>query len=151
MAIPITFDGVIASVSADAPPTYDAAGFADAGVSYTTVGQLINFPDVGRVYTDVAYNSLDVRGTRHIKGTYEEPEIPLELGVVRLDDGQIILKTASDSDASFTFKFEYSNGEVDYFQAKVFSLVSAGGDGDTIRAITANVRIDHQGVISVAA
>ena len=151
MAIPITFDGVIASVSANAPPTYDAAGFADAGVSYTTVGQLINFPDVGRVYTDVAYNSLDVRGTRHIKGTYEEPEIPLELGVVRLDDGQIILKTASDSDASFTFKFEYSNGEVDYFQAKVFSLVSAGGDGDTIRAITANVRIDHQGVISVAA
>ncbi len=151
MAIPITFDGVIASVSADAPPTYDAAGFSDASVTYTVVGQLMNFPDIGRVYTDVAYNSLDVRGTRHIKGTYEEPEIPLELGVVRLDDGQIILKTASDSDASFTFKFEYSNGEVDYFQAKVFSLVSAGGDGDTIRAITANVRIDHQGVISVAA
>ena len=151
MAIPITFDGVIASVSADAPPTYDAAGFADAGVSYTTVGQLINFPDVGRVYTDVAYNSLDVRGTRHIKGTYEEPETALEFGVVRLDTGQVILKTASTSDASFTFKFEYSNGEIDYFQAKVFSLVSAGGDGDTTRAITANVRVDHQGVVSVAA
>jgi len=151
MAIPITFDGVIASVSADAPATYDASGFADAGVTYTVIGQLINFPDIGRVYTDVAYNSLDVRGTRHIKGTYEEPEIALEMGVDRLDGGQVILKTASDSDASFTFKFEYSNGEIDYFQAKVFSLASAGGDGDTTRAITANVRVDHQGVISVAA
>jgi hypothetical protein len=151
MALPITFNGVVLSVSPDAPATYDASGFADVGITYTVVGQVINFPDNGRVYTDVSYNSLDVRGTRHIKGTYEEPEIAIELGVVRLDAGQVILKTASDSDLSFTFKAEFSNGEIDYFQAKVFSLVSAGGDGDTTRAITANVRIDHQGVVSVAA
>ena len=151
MTTPITFDGVVLSVSADAPPTYDAAGFADAGVTYTVVGQVISFPDNGRVYTDVAYNTLSVRGTRHIKGTYDEPEIAIELGVVRLDAGQVILKTASDSDASYTFKALYANGEIDYFQAKVFSLVSAGGDGDTTRAITANVRIDHQGVVPVAA
>ena len=151
MAIPITFDGAIVSVSADAPPTYDAAGFADAGVTYTVIGNVANLPPMGRVYTDVPYDSLDVRGTRHVKGTYDEPEIPLEIGVVRLDAGQVILKTASDSDSSYTFKFEYSNGEIDYFQAKVFSLVGAGGDNNATRAITANIRIDHQGVIEVAA
>jgi hypothetical protein len=151
MALPITFDGVTVSVSADAPPTYDAAGFADAAVTYTVVGQVTNFPDRGRVYTDVAYNSLAVRGTRHIKGTFDEPEVPIEIGVDRLDAGQVILKTASDSDNSFTFKFLYSSGEIDFFQAKVFSFVSAGGDGDTLRSVTANVRIDHQGVIEVAA
>ena len=43
MALPITFDGVTVSVSADAPPTYDAAGFADAAVTYTVVGQVTNF------------------------------------------------------------------------------------------------------------
>jgi len=151
MANPITFDGVEVSISADAPPTYDAAGFADAGVTYTVVGEVTNFPDKGRVYTDIAYNNLAIRGTQHIKGSYDEPEVPLEIGVSRTDAGQVILKTASTSDDSYTFKFEFSSGEIDYFQAKVFSLVSAGGDSDTLRAITANLRIDYQGVVEVAA
>ena len=152
MTIPTTFDGAIISVSADNPAAYTAAGFADAGViTYAVLGEVINLPEIGRVYTDVAYNSLAVRGTRHIKGSYEEPEIPIEIGVDRLDAGQIVLKTASDSDASFSFKVAYGNGEIDFFLGKVFSLVSAGGDNNTTRVITANVRIDHQGVIAVAA
>jgi len=60
MPLPITFDGVEVSISADAPPTYDAAGFADAGVTYTVVGEVTNFPDKGRVYTDIAYNNLAI-------------------------------------------------------------------------------------------
>jgi hypothetical protein len=151
MTIPTTFDGVVVSISADAPPSYDAAGFADAGVTYTVLGEVLSFPPTGRVYTDLAYKNLAVRGTRHSKGSYDEPESPMEIGVKRTDAGQVILKAASTSDDSFTFKFAHPNGEVDYFQAKVFSFVGAGGDKDTFRSVTANIRIDYQGVVEVAA
>tara|TARA_R110000772_G_scaffold60108_9_gene135718 strand:- start:1528 stop:1986 length:459 start_codon:yes stop_codon:yes gene_type:complete len=152
MTVPTTFDGAIISLSADNPAAYTASGFADAGViTYAVLGEVINLPEIGRVYTDVSYNSLAVRGTRHTKGSYEEPEIPIEIGVDRLDAGQIILKTALNSDASFSFKVAYGNGEIDFFLGKVFSLVSAGGDNNTTRVITANVRIDHQGVVEVPA
>mgnify|MGYP003671869270 CR=1 FL=1 len=151
MTIPTKFTGVLAYVSADAPPTYDAAGFVDASVTYTLLSEVINFPEMGRVYTDIAYNTLAVRGTQHSKGTYDESEVAIELGAVRLDAGQIILKTARDSDANYTYKFVHPNGEIDAFQALMTGLVNAGGDGNTTRAVTATVRIDHRGSIEIPA
>lgn len=151
MATPITLAGSIVSVSSDIAPTYDAAGFADIAVTFTVVGEVTSIGGKGRTYNDVSYTSLSERGTIHRKGSFDEPEMPIEIGVDRADAGQVILKSASTSDLNHTFKIEYSNGEIDYFEALVFSFAEAGGDSDTIRAVTANIRIDIQGVIEVAA
>jgi len=94
---------------------------------------------------------LGERGTLHRKGSYDEPETPFEIGVDRSDAGQILIKAASTSDVEQSFKVEYNNGEIDYFVGLVFSFVTIGGDTDTMRMVTANIRIDRQGVIEVAA
>ena len=149
MATPITFADSVISISAGIAASYDAAGFA--ALTFTEVGELVSVGSRGRTYTDVSYKTLAQRGTLHKKGSYDEPETPLEIGVDRADAGQILLKAASDSDNNYAFKVAYSNGEIDYFQGLVFSYVTNGGDSDTMRMVTANVRIDRQGVIEVAA
>jgi len=151
MATPITFAGSVISISAGTPATYDAAGFAAVGMTYTAIGELVSVGDRGRTYTDVSYTTMADRGTLHRKGSYDEPETPFEIGVDRADAGQVLLKSASQTDVIHSFKVEYSNGEVDYFQGLVFSFVTTGGDSNTIRMATANVRIDRQGVVEVAA
>ncbi len=146
-----TLAGTIVSVSANEPPTYDAAGFEDAGVTYSVVGEVANLGDHGRTYEDVNYTTLGERGTVHLKGTYDEPEKSLEMIKSVVDAGQVIMTTASTSDADYTFKVAYGNGDIDYFQAKVFSFVSVGGEANTIRRVNATVRIDRQGVVEVPA
>jgi len=145
----ITFAGSTISVVSGSPATYNAAGFAD--LTFSPIGEVVSVGERGRTYTDVSYTSLAERGTLHRKGSYDEPETPFEIGADRDDAGQVVLKAASTSDTSHSFKIEYSNGEVDYFEGLVFSLVTNGGDTDTIRMVTANVRIDRQGVVEVAA
>lgn len=145
MATPITFADSVISLSAGTPATYDSVGFA--ALTYTDIGEVVSVGDRGRTYTDVSYKSLAERGTLHRKGSYDEPETPFEIGVDRADAGQILLKTASTSDSDYAFKVEYSNGEIDYFQGLTFSFVTNGGDSDTMRMVTANIRIDRQGVV----
>lgn len=145
----ITFAGSTISVVSGSPATYDDTGFA--ALTFVDIGEVVSVGERGRTYTDVSYTSLAERGTLHRKGSYDEPETPFEIGVDRDDAGQVILKAASTSDTSHSFKIEYSNGEVDYFEGLVFSYVTNGGDSDTIRMVTANIRIDRQGVVEVAA
>mgnify|MGYP001180998496 CR=1 FL=1 len=147
MATPITFAGSTVSISDDIPATYDEAGFEAVGVVFTAIGEVTSIGGKGRTYNDVSYTNLATRGTVHKKGSYDESELAIEIGVDRADAGQVILKAASDSDANHSFKIAYSNGEVDYFQALTFSFADAGGDADTIRAVTATLRIDYRGVV----
>lgn len=146
-----TLAGTVVSVSAVAPPTYDAAGFADVTVVYSVVGEVANLGDHGRTYEDVSYTTLGERGTVHLKGTYDESEKPIEMIKATTDAGQVIMETASTSDSDYTFKIAYGNGDIDYFVAKVFSFVSVGGDANAIRRVNATVRIDRQGVVEVPA
>ena len=147
----ITLAGTIVSISDDIPATYDAAGFAAVGVVFTVVGEVSNLGDTGRTYEDVSYNTLGERGTVHLKGTYDEPETTFEMIADRADAGQVIVKAASESDENYSFKVEYQNGDVDYFQGKVFSFVTAGGEANTVRTVSANIRIDRRGVVEVLA
>ena len=115
------------------------------------MGEVSNLGDTGRTYEDVSYNTLGERGTVHLKGTYDEPETTFEMIADRADAGQVLVKAASQSDADYAFKVAYQNGDVDYFQGKVFSFVTAGGEANTVRTVSANIRIDRQGVVEVLA
>ena len=145
----ITLAGTIVSISAGVPATYTSAGFA--ALTYTVVGEVSNLGDTGRTYEDVSYNTLGERGTVHLKGTYDEPETTFEMIADRADAGQILVKAASESDDDYAFKVAYQNGDVDYFQGKVFSFVTVGGEANTVRTVSANIRIDRQGVVEVLA
>lgn len=151
MAEGITYAGLTLSVSASVPATYDQAGFTAVGMTYTAVGEVSSVGDRGQTYEDVTYTTLADRATKHLKGTSDQPETSIELIINRSDAGQTMLQSASQSDAQYAFKLEYGNGEVDYFQALVYSFVTVGGDANTVRTGTVNIRLDARDAVEVAA
>ena len=147
MADVITYGGAVFSLSAGVPATYTSAGFA--ALTYTQIGELMSFGDRCQTFEDVNYNTIGDRATKHLKGTTDQPETEIEMAIDRNDAGQLLLKVAKGSDAEYSFKVVYSNGEIDYFQALVYSFVTVGGDANTVRTGTASVRINFQDVIEV--
>jgi hypothetical protein len=57
------------------------------------------------------------------------------------DTGQILMKTASGTDANYTCRVITQNGDKYYFQAKVMSFKVAVGSVDQITTATATLEI----------
>ncbi len=128
-----TSAGTTIHVSAGTPATFDSTGYA--ALTYTSVGEVTNLGEFGREYNLVTHNPVATRATVKKKGSYNEGSISLEVGLDTDDAGQILLKTASASDANHSFKITTQNGDVYYFQAQVMSFrVSVGGVDDITSA-----------------
>jgi hypothetical protein len=146
MPTAVTFAGTLVSVSAGVPATYDASGFG--ALTYTAIGEISSAPGSGGTkFEDVSYTVLNVRATKHLKGTSDQEEEEMEVIVTRSDAGQILLKAALQSDNQYAFKVVYNNGEIDYFQALVTGFAGQGGDSNTVRMATVNFRRDYRNVV----
>ncbi|MGL4517066.1 MAG: hypothetical protein ACRCUH_10305 [Shewanella sp.] len=146
----ITFAGTTVSISAGVPATYNEAGFA--ALTYAEIGEIVTVPGTGgTTYEDVAVKVVGRRATLHFKGSSDQEEESMEILVDRTDAGQNLALAARDSDNQYAFKVVYSNGEIDYYQALVYSFVGAGGGSDDMRQATISFRRDSRDVVSVAA
>lgn len=134
-----TTAGTKLGISAGVPATYDVAGYA--ALTYTNVGNIEDAGEHGRVYAEVTFNPIAERGTQKFKGSFNEGNKTLSIGYDSDDAGMILLKTALNSDADYAFEVEYPNGDIDYFQAKVMSLVKQASTVDTIRMVSVELSI----------
>lgn len=134
-----TTAGTKLAISAGVPATYDVAGYAN--LVYTNVGNIEDAGEHGRVYAEVTFNPIAERGTQKFKGSFNEGNKTLSIGYDSDDAGMILLKTALNSDNDYAFEVEYPNGDIDYFQAKVMSLVKQASTVDTIRMVTVELSI----------
>ena len=134
-----TTAGTKLGISAGVPATYDVAGYA--ALTYTNVGNIEDAGEHGRVYAEVTFNPIAERGTQKFKGSFNEGNKTLSIGYDSDDAGMILLKSALNSDANYAFEVEYPNGDIDYFQAKVMSLVKQASTVDTIRMVSVELSI----------
>lgn len=134
-----TTAGTTLAISAGVPATFDVAGYS--ALTYTNVGNIEDAGEHGRVYAEITFNPIDTRGTQKFKGSFNEGNKTLSLGYDSDDAGMVLLKTALTSDSDFAFEVTYPNGDVDYFQAKVMSLVKQATTVDTIRMATVELAI----------
>jgi len=111
-----TTAGTTIAVSASAPATYDSSGYG--ALSFTTVGEVTNLGSFGREYALVTHNPIGTRATQKYKGSYNEGQIAMEVGLDTDDAGQDLLATASASDSNYSSKVTAQNGDVYYFIAK---------------------------------
>lgn len=148
-----TTAGTTIAVSASAPATYDSSGY-DA-LSFTTVGEVTNLGSFGREYALVTHNPIGTRATQKYKGSYNEGQIAMEVGLDTDDAGQDLLATASASDSNYSFKVTAQNGDVYYFIAKVMSFKRNFGGVDQITSATITLEITSSsggvGVVTVEA
>jgi hypothetical protein len=126
--------GASLGISSVAPGTYNEAGFA--ALTFTNCGEITNLGDFGRIYELIKHNALDTRATTKLKGSYDEGQLPLELGFDAIDAGQTALRAASVSDADFYFQVQLQSGKKFWFAAKVMGFrIKVGSVNDIVGAM----------------
>lgn len=143
-----TSAGSTLKVSQTTPETFDQAGYESTDVVFSTVGEVVNFGEFGRVYNLVTHNPVATRGTQKFKGSFNEGSMELELGLDTDDAGQVIMKAAALSDNDYSFLVTTQNGDKYYFQAKVMGFrVNVGSvDQITSASVTLELTLSSAGV-----
>ena len=100
-AIPTT--GSEVSVTATLPTDYTSAAFKTALANPTLIGGIITVGALPRVFGTETINQLLYGGNQTIKTTMSEISVDLEILRAPSDAGQVILETAFNSRANFTF------------------------------------------------
>lgn len=139
-----TSAGTTLKVTASAPATFDAAGYTslfNASPIPPGVGEITDLGEFGREYALVTHNPVGTRGTQKFKGSFNEGTMTLSLGLDTDDAGQIIMKAASLSDASYSFCVTTQNGDKYFFQAKVMSFKVGVGSVDSITTATCTLEL----------
>src|SRR5690348_4376017 len=103
-----TTAGSTIALSAAQPATYDEAGYG--ALSFTNIGEVSDLGEFGRVYNIVKYNTIATRATTKRKGSYDEGTMNLKVGLDNDDAGQILAKTASESDDDYSFELTLQDG-----------------------------------------
>lgn len=134
-----TSAGTTIKLSAGTPATFNSAGYA--ALTWTTIGEVTDLGEFGREYNLVTHNPLGSRGTVKKKGSFNEGSITMQLGLDTDDAGQILAKTASNSDSDYSFEIATQNGDKYYFQAQVMSFKVGVGSLDQITAATIMLEI----------
>ena len=149
----ITSTGLTVAVSANEPATIDETGFA--ALSYTTIGEVTDFPEYGPNTDVVNHQPLATGITEKYKGFTDYGSTSMGLGRDATDAGQAILSAGSTPgggtfNTNHSFKLTYSDGSVDYFYGQIFSYTKAPGSANSIVASTANIEINSK-IVEVAA
>jgi hypothetical protein len=139
-----TAAGATIGLTATAPTTFNKTGWN--AITPTTIGEVTDLGDFGREYTDVTHKPLSSRGTIHKKGSYDEGSINLTFALDPKDAGQILLKTASQSDSDYYFLVTDQTGDKYYFPAQVRSFKRHVGGVDNVVTGTAILQITGTGV-----
>jgi hypothetical protein len=136
-----TSAGTTFALSDDVPATFNQAGYEAVGVVYSAVGEITDLGEFGREYALVTHNPVGNRSTQKFKASFNEGAMSMTLALDTDDTGQILMKTASGTDANYTCRVITQNGDKYYFQAKVMSFKVAVGSVDQITTATATLEI----------
>lgn len=126
-----------------APSTFDGTGYA--ALTWVAVGEITDLGEFGREYNLVTHNPINNRSTQKFKGSFNEGQMDLQLGLQTDDAGQIIMKGAALSDSAFSFKVTTQNGDVYYFRAMVMSWKVNVGNVDQITSASTTLELTTSG------
>lgn len=137
----MTSAGTTIALSAALPTTYDKTTFA--ALAFTEIGEVSDLGEFGREYNIVKFNPLKDRRTVKRKGSFDDGTVQVQLARAAKDAGQILLRTAVNSDASYSVKIVLQDGTVFYFTAQVSSSTVNIGNVDQITSSTFKLEIDN--------
>ena len=150
-----TVAGTVIAIAAEQPITFDAAGYANTGMDWVTIGEVTDGGEHGREYALVTHMPIASRGVQKFKGSFNEGSKTLQLGLDNDDAGQVVALAALASDNDYSFRVTYQGGDIDYFQAKVMTFKKAATSVDSIRSASMTLELTTNsagvGIISVTA
>lgn len=135
-------------ICAALPATYDAAGFQ--ALTFKEVAEITDLAEFGREYNQATHSPLATRRIVKRKGSFNDGSITLPMARDATDEGQALLKAASQSDDSYSYCIQLQGGSRHYFTAQCMSFKLNVGGVDSITAHTAQLEIDND-IIEVPA
>lgn len=135
-----TSAGTLFKISAGLPTTYNEAGFE--ALTFTAVGEITDYGEFGRKYNLVKHNPVATRKTVKRKGSYDAGSMTIPMALDNDDAGQIIMKAAANSDASYSVCIELKDGYKYYFTVQVMQFLIKVGGVDSITTATAMLELD---------
>jgi len=139
-----TSAGTTLYVTATAPSTFDETGYDNlftGSPAPDLVGEVTDYGEIGREFNLVTHNPVATRGTQKFKGSFNEGQMQLQLGLDTDDAGQIVMKSASLSDDDYYFMVTTQNGDRYFFAAKVMSWKVGIANVDSITTATCNLEL----------
>src|SRR5574343_1703245 len=102
--IPQGTTGIVISISAGIPLTYDAAGYADTDIAWTAIGQIEDHGSHGGTKQIIEFTPVDTGVVQKIAGSKNYGTKTMMLVSVPTDAGQVILAAAFESDNPYSGK-----------------------------------------------
>ncbi|MCU6454352.1 hypothetical protein LPN01_09695 [Sphingomonas sp. A2-49] len=145
----MTAAGSKLAISAAAPATADAAGYA--ALAYTSVGQVEQLGPFGATFEVVNFQPLDGPLQKY-KGPSNSGALSPSLAHDDADAGQTLLRTAADDKTSklYSFRVTLPNGTLRYFGGRVFGYPETVGAANSMVMANPSIEISTD-VIKVAA
>lgn len=137
-----TTAGTTVALTASIPATFDATGY-NALTDFTTIGEITDIGEYGRVYELVTHNPVATRRTEKKKGSFDDGGFDLQMALDSGDAGQQLLNTAVNSDANYSMKVTMQNGDIDYMQVIILSKTTNLGSVNNITAATVRIEVTH--------
>lgn len=108
-----SFTDTTYAISATLPATYDSTGYAATTMTYTLIGRVESFPEYGSARTVNEFKPI-AGAVEKIKGAPDYGGGAMVMADMPVDAGQVILKAAEASQAHYSMKLTYPDGEVHY-------------------------------------
>lgn len=136
-----TSAGSTISIATALPATYDATGYN--ALAWLVIGEVTDIGEFGKEYNLVTHSPVGNRQVKKLKGSYNNGSIALQMARdAAAGSNQAALKTARDSDASYSFKVTLQDGTKMNFTGKVMSYKTQVGGVDAVTGATATIELD---------
>lgn len=128
---PITVATSTVSVSSALPATYTAAGFL--ALTWVPIGELTDIGSVlGREYNTSTHAPIGSAQQVEKKASYKLGNADFTCAWIEGDAGQILLNTAANGNAIYSFKVVKQDSTIRYFTAQVMKFIENMGTVDNI-------------------
>lgn len=134
-----TAAGTAIGISAAAPATFDATGYA--ALTFTEIGGVEQIGAIGATTNKVEFQPLKGPKEKH-KGSTDYGSLQPSMAHDDDDAGQTLLRTAAEPDNNtlYSFQITYPNGKKRWSQGRVFGYPENIGNADSI--VMANPTIE---------
>ena len=131
--------GSTLKISAAIPATFTNTAYA--ALSFVEIGKITDLGEFGREYALITSNVLGSRSTEKFKGSFNEGTVAISALLNNTDAGQVIAKSALESDEDHSFVITTQNGDMYYFQAKVMTFKTVIGSTDAMTTATLTLEL----------
>jgi hypothetical protein len=120
--------------------------------TFVLIGGVESISEFGDTAASVTFTGLSDGRTQKLKGSRDAGNMTISMGFIGGDDGQEDLADAEadNTSANYSFKVEFSDGEIRYFAGQVGSVVESIGGADNVLMLNCEVRINTS-IIKIAA